>query len=221
MSAALPDLIIFDCDGVLVDSEPLAAAALAAELAATGIETTSQECLDRYIGLSLDSVIACIEERWERNLPNDFRDRLKERDYDAFRRYLRPIPGVEALLAALTMPKCVASSGSLEKLGVTLTATGLMPYFAPHVFSAEEVARGKPAPDLFLYASERMGVTPDRCVVVEDSIAGVTAARAAGMDVIGYAGGSHADGGYAERLRQAGAAEVASSMDQLAAALAR
>lgn len=220
MKAVLPKLIIFDCDGVLVDSEPLAARALAAELAHCGFATTVQDCLDHYTGLSLDSVIERIEEQWERKLPGDFRERLRERDYDAFRRYLRPIPGVEALLASLTRAKCVASSGSLEKLDVTLTATGLMRYFAPNVFSAEQVARGKPAPDLFLYASGRMGVLPDECVVVEDSIAGVAAARAADMRVIGYAGGGHANGNYAAGLAEVGAEAVTDRMDQLAALLA-
>lgn len=221
MNAASAQLVIFDCDGVLVDSEPLAAAALAAELVACGIATTAQECLDNYTGLSLESVIAGIEARWARKLPPDFRDRLKERDYDAFRRHLKPIPGVEALLSSLKKPKCVASSGSLEKLSVTLNATGLMPYFAPHVFSAEQVARGKPAPDLFLFAAERMQASPSRCLVVEDSIAGVIAARAAGMEVIGYAGGSHANHGYADRLQEVGAEEVVANMEQLAAALGR
>ncbi len=220
MTAAPPELIIFDCDGVLVDSEPLAAAALAAELADAGIATTAQECLDAYTGLSLESVIAGIEARWARTLPSDFRARLTQRDYAAFRRHLRPIPGVETLLAALATPKCVASSGSLEKLAVTLGATGLMRYFAPNVFSAEQVARGKPAPDLFLYAARRMGAPAKRCIVVEDSIAGVTAARTAGMEVIGYAGGSHANHGYAGRLREAGAEVVVTDMEQLASALA-
>ena len=99
MRATAADLVIFDCDGVLVDSEPLAAAALAEELADAGIATTAEDCLDHYTGLSLDSVIAGIEARWARTLPSDFRERLKQRDYDAFRRHLRPIPGVDALLA--------------------------------------------------------------------------------------------------------------------------
>ncbi len=221
MKAAAADLVIFDCDGVLVDSEPLAAAALAAELADAGIDTTAAECLDIYTGLSLESVIAGIEARWARTLPSDFRERLKQRDYDAFRRHLRPIPGVEMLLTALQTPKCVASSGSLEKLAVTLGATGLMRHFAPNVFSAEQVARGKPAPDLFLYAARRMGAAAERCIVVEDSVAGVTAARAGGMKVVGYAGGSHANDGYANRLREVGAEVVVTDMQQLAAALAR
>lgn len=220
MRATAAGLVIFDCDGVLVDSEPLAAAALAEELADAGIATTAEDCLDHYTGLSLDSVIAGIEARWARTLPSDFRDRLKQRDYDAFRRHLRPIPGVEALLASLRTPKCVASSGSLEKLALTLGVTGLMPHFAPNVFSAEQVARGKPAPDLFLYAACRMGAPVGRCIVVEDSVAGVTAARAAGMSVIGYAGGGHANHGYADRLRRVGAEEVVADMEQLAAALA-
>jgi HAD superfamily hydrolase (TIGR01509 family) len=219
MSHARPDLVIFDCDGVLVDSEPLAAAALAETLTCAGLPTTAADCLDRYTGLSLDSIVAEVEDKWRRRLPADFRERLKERDYEAFREHLRPIEGVEAMLASLRIPRCVASSGSLEKLDVTLSATGLLRYFAPYVFSAEQVKNGKPAPDLFLHAAARMRVRPERCIVVEDSAVGVAAAHAAGMEIIGYAGGGHADDAYWLRLVHAGACTVVTRMNQLSALL--
>lgn len=208
-------LVIFDCDGVLVDSEPIAAASLAAELANAGFATTPEQCVADFTGLSLDSVIARVEARSRRRLPAGFRERLRARDYAAFRESLQPVPGVRALLDKLATPRCVASSGSLEKLDVTLSATGLLDEFAPNIFSAEQVERGKPAPDLFLYAAASMGISPRDCVVVEDSVAGIMAACAAGMDVIGFAGGGHAGDGYASRLYQAGAPSVVERMDEL------
>ncbi|MBL8659371.1 MAG: HAD family hydrolase [Rhodospirillales bacterium] len=219
MIGAPTGLVIFDCDGVLVDSEPISAAALADELTKAGFATTAEECLLRYLGLSRDCVDALIEARWGRPLPDGFRERLRERDYAAFRKHLQATPGVEAMLEAMTAARCVASSGSLEKLDVTLSATGLLRYFAPNVFSAEQVARGKPAPDLFLYAAERMGARPQECIVVEDSVAGIQAARSARMRVIGYAGGGHADNAYARRLAEAGATITVRRMDQLGALL--
>lgn len=212
-------LFIFDCDGVLVDSEPLAAAALAETLTAAGIATTVADCMDRYTGLALDNVVADVEERSGRRLPADFRRRLRERDYVLFRTHLRSMPGVERILARLAAPVCIASSGSLEKLDVTLGSTGLRRYFAPNIFSAEQVERGKPHPDLFLFAAERMGVAPGDCVVIEDSVAGVRAACAAGMRVVGYTGGGHAGRGYGGGLRGAGATTVVATMDELGAVL--
>lgn len=219
--AAPPRLVIFDCDGVLVDSEPIAAAALAGELTDAGFATTAEECIERYTGISLDSIVRLYESRSGRQLPSDFRQRLRKRDYAAFRKHLRPMPGVEAVLETLKTPRCIASSGSLEKLGVTLSATALLRYFAPNIFSAEQVENGKPAPDLFLFAAQRMGVRPQDCIVVEDSAAGVRAARAAGMRVIGFAGGGHADSAYARRLAEAGATIAVRRMDQLGALLLR
>jgi len=208
-------LVIFDCDGVLVDSEPIAAASLAAELANAGFATTPEQCVADFTGLSLDSVIAQVEARSRRRLPAGFRERLRSRDYAAFRESLQPVPGVRALLDRLATPRCVASSGSLQKLDVTLSATGLLDDFAPNIFSAQQVERGKPAPDLFLYAAASMGISPQDCVVVEDSVAGIVAACAAGMGVIGFAGGGHAGDGYASRLYQAGAPSVVERMDEL------
>lgn len=215
MNGAAIHLVIFDSDGVLVDSELLAAATLAGELTRLGFATTAEACLDLYTGLSMATMMARIEDACGRRLPADFRERLKQLDYAAFRRALRPVPGIEAVLQGLHTPKCVASSGSLEKLDVTLTATGLMVHFAPNVFSAEQVARGKPAPDLFAFAAQAMGAAPERCVVVEDSEVGIAAARAAGMRAIGFAGGGHARDGYRERLERAGAHVVAADAGEL------
>jgi HAD superfamily hydrolase (TIGR01509 family) len=217
MSIARNDsLVIFDCDGVLVDSEVVAARVLARELAAIGFPLTAEECIARYTGISMPSVVGCIEAELGRKLPAEFAERVRAADAEAFKDELRAVPGVREVLARLARPKCVASSGRLAKMRLTLTLTGLMPFFEPsQLFSAEMVAHGKPAPDLFLLASERMGISPKRCVVIEDAHAGVTAAIAAGMRVLGFAGGSHCGPGYEAMLRAAGAREVFTDMVQL------
>mgnify|MGYP000991018694 FL=1 len=140
---------------------------------------------------------------------------LGERDRAAFQIELRPLAGVAEMLPALTLPICVASSGALEKIRCNLALTGLLQYFEPHLFSAEMVAHGKPAPDLFLFAAASMGLPPERCVVVEDSVAGVQAARAAGMGVLGFCGGGPARPGSAAALRAAGARCVFDRMAEL------
>lgn len=211
-------LLIFDCDGVLVDSEVVAARVLARELAAIGFPLTAEECIARYTGISMRSVIERVEVEWGRRLPLDFMERVRARDADAFRAELRPVPGVREVLPILAHQKCVASSGSLAKMRLTLSLTGLMPFLGPrHLFSAEMVAHGKPAPDLFLLASERMGIAPERSIVIEDSCAGVHAAIAAGMRVLGFVGGSHCAPGHDAMLRGAGALRVFSEMAELPA----
>ena len=211
-------LVIFDCDGVLVDSEVVAARVLARELAAIGFPLNAEECIARYTGISMRSVIERVEAEWGQRVPADFIVRVRARDADAFRAELRAVPGVREVLPILAHQKCVASSGSLAKMRLTLTLTGVMPFFAPrHLFSAEMVAHGKPAPDLFLLASERMSILPERCIVIEDSCAGVHAAIAAGMRVLGFAGGSHCAPGYEAMLRDAGAPRVFSDMRELPA----
>ena len=210
-----PTLVIFDCDGVLVDSEPIASRVLAEALTEVGFPLTPQQAVDRYTGISLRSVLARVENEWGQALPAGFVERLGERDRAAFQAELRPLPGVAEMLRALPLPRCVASSGALEKIRCNLALTGLLPHFDPHLFSAEMVAHGKPAPDLFLYAAARMGSRPQRCVVVEDSIAGVQAARAAGMGVLGFCGGGHACPGSAAALRAAGACRVFGRMAEL------
>ena len=206
------DLVIFDCDGVLVDSEPLAAEALARTASEAGFPLTRDECLARFTGISLAAVRSAIETQFGRSLPEDFLEHLRHRDEAAFRSSLRAIPGVAEVVAQLSCKRCVASSGTQRKMRFTLGLTGLLPLFEPHLFSAIEVAAGKPAPDLFLHAAAQMGSEPERCVVIEDSLAGVTAARAARMRALGFIGGSHATPAIGLRLRLAGAARIFDNM---------
>ncbi|MEU8295266.1 HAD family hydrolase [Streptomyces sp. NRRL S-1314] len=184
------DLVIFDNDGVLVDSEPLSNRHLAAYLTELGHPTTYEDSIRDYMGSAMHRVHDLIEERTGKRLPADFDDVFHARVFAAFERELRPVPGVADVLEKLAadgVPYCVASSGSHERIRVGHRAAGLNRFFDDgRIFSSQDVGRGKPAPDLFLYAAERMGTTPERCVVVEDSPLGVQAAVAAGMDVYGF-----------------------------------
>lgn len=210
-----PGLVIFDCDGVLVDSEVIACRTDSICLAEMGILISIDEVLDRYLGRSAASMIADIETRFGRRLPGDFAATLHARTQAAFAAELKPMPGVREVLALSRMPTCVASSSAPERLRASLRLAGLLQFFEPHVFSATQVGRGKPAPDLFLLAATKMRVEPGRCLVVEDSSAGVEAAVAAGMAVLGFVGGSHCGSGHAERLRSAGAQTIFSDMREL------
>ena len=214
------DLVIFDCDGVLIDSELLSVRADRECLAECGIELSIEEILERYTGISFAAVVADLEARHGR-LPADFADRRRRRLWPLFDRELQAIPGVSAVIDALTCKSCVASSGRPDRLRYALSLVGLYDRFHPNIFSAVEVAHGKPAPDLFLHAAERMGVTPARCIVIEDSLPGVTAAVAAGMTVIGFVGASHCRPGDAARLAAQGAVEVIDDMALLPPILAR
>ncbi|HRD90066.1 MAG TPA: HAD family hydrolase [Accumulibacter sp.] len=218
--ARAPVLVIFDCDGVLVDSEPIASRVLAEALSEVGFPLTAQQAIDRYTGISLGAVLARVEAEWGRRLPADFATLLGERDRAAFAAELQPVSGVVEMLAGLDLPRCVASSGSIEKIRSNLRITGLLPYLEPHLFSATMVARGKPAPDLFLHAAAMMAAPPARCVVVEDSLAGVRAARAAGMRVFGFHGGGHARPDSSAALQAAGATRVFSRLCELPGLLA-
>jgi HAD superfamily hydrolase (TIGR01509 family) len=182
------DLVIFDCDGVLVDSEHLAVRVEARLLAELGWPLTEADVLERFVGRSDAHMLAAIEEALGRPVP-EWTDRYTTALHEAFHAELRPVPGIEQALAALRLPTCVASSGTHDKMRLTLGLTGLLPHFEGRIHSATEVANGKPAPDLFLHAARCHGADPGRCVVVEDSRAGVEAARAAGMRVLAYAGG--------------------------------
>ena len=209
------DLVIFDCDGVLVDSEVVACRVDAEVLSEAGIPITAAEVAERFIGTTMSQMLATLSAEHAVELPPDLVGRLQGRLEAAFERELRPLPGAAELLAALTLPSCVASSSGPERLAQSLGLAGLADHFGPRVFSARSVARGKPAPDLFFYAAERMAVAPERCLVIEDSLSGVTAAVAAGMAVTGFTGGSHCGPGHGERLRSAGAAQVVASMAEL------
>jgi HAD superfamily hydrolase (TIGR01509 family) len=181
------DLIIFDCDGVLVDSEPIANRLFAAMLAEIGLPVTYEEIVQQFMGCAQATVVSVIEERLGRPLPQGFMADFATRMYAAFRRDLRPVPGIVSALDRIAAPICVASSGDLAKIRIALDLTGLLPRFEGRLFSATEVARGKPFPDLFLHAAQRMAARAARCAVIEDSLLGVQAGIAAGMYVFGYA----------------------------------
>ena len=180
--------VIFDCDGVLVDSEAISNRVLAAMLTDIGLPTTPEESMASFLGRGWRTNADTIEARLGRPLGEDFHVRYHEATFAAFQQELELVPGVAAALDAISNPSCVASSGSHEKLRMTLGHTGLLERFEGRIFSADEVEHSKPAPDLFLHAAECMGWAPADCVVVEDSGAGVKAAHAAGMRVLGYAG---------------------------------
>ncbi|MCG8691925.1 MAG: HAD-IA family hydrolase [Minwuiales bacterium] len=211
-----PTLVIFDCDGVLVDSELPANRTFRLMLAEQGLELSLAETVGLLKGLSLPACGALLKERFGLVLPDDFFERLQQRTYQAFQDELNAVPGVQDAVEGLALPFCVASSGAIEKMHFTLGLTGLLELFRDRMFSAEQVARGKPFPDLFLHAAAQMGHSPDACVVIEDSLPGVKAAQAAGMTVLGFAGTELAD---ADELGAAGAT-VFSDMRDLAALLA-
>ncbi len=184
-----PELVIFDCDGVLVDSERIAQRVCAEVLHECGWAITQAELVDRFLGRSYSHFATAVRQHLGDALPADCEVRLDDRGKAAFEAELAPVDGIVEVLDRLSLPTCVASSGSHEKLRRNLGLVGLYERFQGHIFSADDVAHGKPEPDLFLHAAEQMNVRPEACVVVEDSKYGVQAARAAGMRVIGYAGG--------------------------------
>ena len=183
------ELVIFDCDGVLVDSERIAVRVEAAFLAELGWPLTEAEVVERFMGRTAEYMDEAIEAQLGSRLPEDWKDQFRRRYQEAFAADLVPVDGVIDALDRITVPTCVASSGSHDKLRFTLGHTGLYERFEGRIFSGYEVANGKPAPDLFLHAAARMGAEPARCAVVEDTLFGVRAARAAGMRAFGYVGG--------------------------------
>ena len=209
------DLVIFDCDGVLVDSEVISCRAHAETLTRHGYTITSDQVLQRFLGRSMRQATLEIEAELGRSLPEDFHTQVYAEIFRSFANSLEATPHVNEVLAAITRPVCVASSGPPEKISASLNRVGLYDRFAPHIFSAVQVRKGKPAPDLFLFAAEQMRTSPKRCLVIEDSVAGVTGARAAGMTVLGFHGGSHCPPGHAGMLRAAGAVATFDDMRQL------
>ncbi len=210
-------LIIFDCDGVLIDSEPLSARVSAEELTLAGFPFDAEEVDARFTGMSDVNMYATIEREFGRSLPDDLDDRINTRLMAAFAQELVAINGICQVLDRLDGEHrryCVASSSTPQRLSTTLRHVGLYRRFGA-IFSASMVERGKPAPDLFLHAARDMGVPPGACFVVEDSVAGVTAAQAAGMVALGFDGGSHCKAGHARNLTNAGANVVFSDMMHL------
>ncbi|MHC2466442.1 HAD family hydrolase [Bradyrhizobium embrapense] len=209
------ELVIFDCDGVLVDSEVISCRAHADTLTRHGFPITPDGVLKRFLGVSDREARRIVESEIGRALPETFEAEVKHATLSLYADDLNAIAHVSDAISALTLPKCVASSGTPEKIHHGLTCAGLYDQLAPHIFSATQVKRGKPAPDLFLFAADRMGASPARCVVIEDSVAGVTGARAAGMTVLGFHGGSHCTAEHEDMLRRAGAAVTFADMRQL------
>lgn len=185
----LPGLVIFDCDGVLVDTERLANRTMAAIVTELGHPISGPECQRRFMGRTLESVQVMIEELIGRKLPDDWPDEVRRRDLEAFKKGVPAISGIEQVLDDLDrrgVPYCVGSSGKYRKMHMTLGSAGLLPRLKDRLYSAEDCANGKPSPDVFLLAARGMGHAPETCVVIEDSLPGVMAARAAGMRAFAY-----------------------------------
>lgn len=213
-----PSLVIFDCDGVLVDSERLAGESMRLSLLELGIEMSIAEIRKTFVGLAWPDCLKKIEIQIGGPIPEGWLERIQLRDKKWFVEQLEPVAGVLdviELLRAHGMPFCVASSGDIAKMHITLGVTNLLPYFEDVLFSATMVERGKPHPDLFLHAADQMGHAPSSCIVIEDSVHGVTGAVAAGMRVLAYAGDPHND---VEALRAAGG-EVVHDMSEIPKAI--
>lgn len=208
-------MIIFDCDGVLVDSEILSNGIDAELMRAAGYPITAAELIRGYIGRPKAEIWAAIAEERGVAWPDGLLEKADALLLERIETELQPVAGVAEALALIPGRKSVASSSALPKLRKALARCGLLEIFDPAVFSASQVARGKPAPDVFLYAARECGVAADQCLVVEDSVAGVHAGRAAGMRVLGFTGGLHSYPGHAEALIAAGAAEVVADMRDL------
>jgi HAD superfamily hydrolase (TIGR01509 family) len=183
------ELVIFDCDGVLVDSEPIAVRVDAVVLGRLGWHLTEAEIVERFMGRSEAYMVGEIEAALGRSLQADWDAEFAALYREALEAELEPVDGVVEALDRIATPTCVASSSTHERIRFTLGLTGLLDRFDGRIFSSVDVANGKPAPDLFLHAAASLGADPERCAVIEDSVYGVQAARAAGMRAFGYAGG--------------------------------
>jgi HAD superfamily hydrolase (TIGR01509 family) len=209
------DLIIFDCDGVLIDSELLSNRSEVEFLKSFGIEFDLKDYMARFVGKNTKDVLEGIEVLHGIRLSDNFWKLVEENTFNVFQTELKSTAGIFEFLDLVDKAKCVASSSSLERLDMTLKVTGLFDRFSPYIFSAEQVNRGKPAPDLFLFAAKQMQVPPEQCLVIEDSPAGVRAGVEAGMTVLGYTGGSHIQPGHQEKLIGEGAIKVFAEMSEL------
>ena len=211
------ELVVFDCDGVLVDSEVIVAEYEAIRLTEAGFPLTFDDIAERFIGLSYPSMMAALHEQFGRPVPDGLSERIQAEVLALFPEHLQPVAGMTEFITGLELPRCVASSSNLDRIRLSLDVTGLADFFDPdHVFSAQMVKRGKPAPDLFLHAAEQLDADPARCLVIEDSPHGVTAARAAGMEVVGFVGGGHARPALRDRLTAAGADTIVDHAEHLA-----
>ncbi|NTU50028.1 MAG: HAD family phosphatase [Desulfobulbaceae bacterium] len=210
-------LLIFDCDGVVLDSMNLHAKAESEAYDEIGIRISPNELSSRFSGVSQPDVEKALQLETGISIPAEFAEGLKEKKKLIFEQSLKPIPGIKETLDELLwdVPRCIASGSDLDELKLYLSMTDLYDLFAPHIFSAEMVSNGKPHPDVFLFASEHMKTPPDQCIVIEDSVSGVVAGKAAGMSVIGFVGGCHCNEGLSNELISAGADAVLSEMIKL------
>jgi HAD superfamily hydrolase (TIGR01509 family) len=209
------EAIIFDCDGVLIDSELIASRVSAEELTRLGFPLTIEECIQRFTGRPDREMRIEIEEEFGRPIPPSYDENVHARITEAYATELKILPGLKEALATITEPVCVASSSMPDKIRLGLESVGIYDRFAPNIVSASMVARGKPEPDVFIFAAGWLRVSPKRCLVIEDSVPGVRAAVRAGMTVLGFGGGSHFGPGDKARLLEAGAFQVIDSMDAL------
>lgn len=214
-------LVIFDCDGVLVDSEPLAALAYERVYDRHGMAGVGPDIIAQCIGMKQADIVARIRELTGHQLAEHRLGDIWAETRALFSERLQPTSGIAPFLDALSGSRCVASSSSLERIEHSLEVTGLARHFGAAIFSSSMVARGKPAPDIFLFAAGKMGAEPARCVVIEDSPFGVEGAAAAGMTAIGFTGGSHTYPGHGERLVASGAAVVCADWSAVSRELER
>jgi beta-phosphoglucomutase-like phosphatase (HAD superfamily) len=210
---------IFDCDGVLVNTEEIVLRIELAHLAELGLDYDRDDFVSRFTGTADEEFFARLNQdaqnRLGQNLPSGFRDELTAAARSALLEELQAVQGAGEFIEMWAGPKAVASSSGLQQLYQKLESTSLKSLFGNNIFSAESVARGKPAPDVFVYAAEQLAVPTSRCLVLEDSINGVLAGKAAGMQVIGFTGGGHCGPQHADGLRAAGAQDVVDSFEQL------
>ncbi|MCA0401054.1 MAG: HAD family phosphatase [Proteobacteria bacterium] len=212
--------ILYDCDGTLIDSEHIAGSVCAEALTRIGFPMTMETFNARFTGIPAPRTWEILKEEIPFALPEGFNEAIDAEIYRRFESELQPIPGAAEAVRAIGGKRAVASSTRLDSLRKNLIRTGLAPLFDPHIYSASEVARGKPAPDVFLYAAAKIGVDPANAIVIEDSVAGVTAGLRAGMRVIGFHGASNGVEGLDARLLAAGALMVVHHMDRLPEAVA-
>ena len=213
--------IIFDCDGVLVDSEMIAARVAADCFTEAGMPITAEELTRRFSGIAGDQVTVQLAAQFGVVPDAAMTEKRRHRIMTAFASELQAITGVDCALESLGQEKCVASSSHPERIALSLRLTGVERHFGERVYSSSMVSRGKPAPDLFLYAAAQLGHVPSNCLVVEDSVHGVAAAKVAGMRIFGFTGGSHCSGETAGKLRAAGADSVFHEMRELPSLVAR
>lgn len=199
------DALIFDCDGVLIDSEIVVCRIAAEELTKLGYDISTDQVIERFAGRPDHEMRAEIEQDWGQSIPDAYRENVNARTIEAYGTELKIMPGVQEALDHITIPVAVASSSFPQKLQLGLETVGLYERLMPNVISGTLVARGKPEPDIFIFAAGWLKTSPKRCLVVEDSVPGTRAAKRAGMHVFGFTGGTHCKPGFEQKLREAGA----------------